>query len=251
MREGTAGIEGQRREHGEDDGVEVLVGGLPRLVVEPVVVDDVDAGVGELGQQIGVDLPSLPHELEGSLTGLRQGLGRRPAVAGALGHAGAHLLLETGDADHEELAQVGAHDAEELQTLEERVAPVARLVEDARLELEEAQLPVEEERRVAQVGAGSFAGSSPSALAASALETVCVSARGVVGGGRRGRRLGAGGRLFTYLRLRSVRAFHVASLGDGDQWYTCSRRVPTEAGGDAHRRCRRGRRAAARRVPSA
>jgi hypothetical protein len=48
------------------------------------------------------------------------------------------------DADHEELVEVRLRDAEELQTLEERPALVERLVEDALVECQPLELPVQE-----------------------------------------------------------------------------------------------------------
>ena len=80
----------------------------------------------------------------------RELLGRRQAVGGRLGDAGLDLLLEAGDAHHEELVQVRAQDGEELDALEQRVARVARLLEHAGLELEQAELAVDVEAGVFQ-----------------------------------------------------------------------------------------------------
>ena len=59
------------------------------------------------------------------------------------------LLLQAGDADLEELVQVRRNDGEEAQPLEQRHRIVGRLRQHAAVELEQAQLPVEEMRRLA------------------------------------------------------------------------------------------------------
>jgi hypothetical protein len=66
--------------------------------------------------------------------------------------AGPVLLQQRGQADHEELVQVGAADAQELDPLEERMRRVPGLGEHALIELEPRQLAVQVERRVREVG---------------------------------------------------------------------------------------------------
>ena len=53
--------------------------------------------------------------------------------------AGVDLLAQTRDADHEELAEDGGEDADELDALEQGILLVARLVDDALEEVEEAE----------------------------------------------------------------------------------------------------------------
>ncbi len=88
--------------------------------VERRVVDDVDAGRLELGLEIREALARVLHEAPGALLHERQQLLRRVAVGGHLGHAGLDLLAQAGDAHHEELAEDGAEDADELDALEQR-----------------------------------------------------------------------------------------------------------------------------------
>jgi len=64
------------------------------------------------------------------------------AVRGVRGHAGEVLPAESGDAYLEELVQVGREDREELHPLEQGIPPVARLVQDAVVELEPGELAV-------------------------------------------------------------------------------------------------------------
>jgi hypothetical protein len=58
-----------------------------------------------------------------------------------------HLLLEHGDANHEELVEVGADNGEKLDALEERVAAIARLIEHPLVELQPAELAIDKEVR--------------------------------------------------------------------------------------------------------
>ncbi|MCZ7687712.1 MAG: hypothetical protein M5U28_56810 [Sandaracinaceae bacterium] len=73
---------------------------------------------------------------------------RGHAVGRRLLHVVVDLTEQTGDADHEELVEVPRGDGRELEALEERNVGVARLVEHSLVELQPAQLPVDEERRL-------------------------------------------------------------------------------------------------------
>ena len=64
---------------------------------------------------------------------------------------GRHLPLEPGHAHLEELVEVAAVDAEELEALEQRGARVERLVQHAAVELEPAQLAIDVQRRMPDV----------------------------------------------------------------------------------------------------
>ena len=56
---------------------------------------------------------------------------------------GLHLLAQAGHPDLEELVEVAREDGQELHPFEQRIALVARLVEDAGVELEPGQLAVQ------------------------------------------------------------------------------------------------------------
>ena len=73
--------------------------------------------------------------------GGRQAVGRRPGVAGG------DLLLEARHADLEELVEVAGEDGQEAGPLQQRVALVLRLVEDALVELQPRQLAVDVRQR--------------------------------------------------------------------------------------------------------
>ena len=77
-----------------------------------------------------------------------QGLRRRQAVQAARGHPAFDLLLQPGHAHLEELVQIGAGDAEELEAFQERIAGVARLIQHALIKLQPAQLAIDEMGRL-------------------------------------------------------------------------------------------------------
>ena len=103
---------------------------LPVEADEEVLVPAPVRGLDEGGQR-RPDLGELPHG--------------REAVQRRLDHALGQLALQPCDPDHEELVQVVREDREELHPLEERVRRVERLLEHAAVELDPAQLPVDEQ----------------------------------------------------------------------------------------------------------
>ena len=143
----------QRREHREDLGGEflpdvrdvlggeVLRGGDQRDPALRERRDDI------LGQDVAVLLLQLAHEGHDG----RELFFRRHAVVGELADLGGDLLPEARDPHLEELVQVGAEDREELDPLEQRGAGILRLVEHPAVELEPGQLPIDVERRRAEI----------------------------------------------------------------------------------------------------
>ena len=79
------------------------------------------------------------HELASLIEIRRRQAIRRLGTAARL-----DLLLQAGHANLEELVEVGVSDAEELEAFEEGNAGIPGLVEDALVELEPTQFPVEE-----------------------------------------------------------------------------------------------------------
>src|SRR4029453_3809917 len=67
----------------------------------------------------------------------------RPRARRGLRVAGLELLLEAGDADLEEFVQVAREDRQEPNAFQDRVALVARLVQDAGVEVEPGELAVD------------------------------------------------------------------------------------------------------------
>src|SRR6185437_227195 len=70
-------------------------------------------------------------------------LGRREPVRRHLDDGALRLRLEAGDADHEELVEVGKEDAQELEAPEEGDLGGGRLGEDAGVELAPGELAVQ------------------------------------------------------------------------------------------------------------
>ena len=98
------------------------------LVQDPVLLGDQPMGATTDGAQ---------------LFGQRHLIG--PGLAGAKGH----LLLEASDANFEELVEVAARDAQELEPLKQWIAVVLGLFEHAPVKLQQAQLAIDVEFGVA------------------------------------------------------------------------------------------------------
>ena len=126
------------------------------LGVEVRVRDDLDARGGEGGPQVvRPDLIELPAHDEAAALGLLELVGHGHAVHGVLVAVGLGEAAQPADALGVELVEVAAGDGEELEAFEQRVAAVARLGEDAVVEVEPAQLAVGVPLRCVEVeGAG-------------------------------------------------------------------------------------------------
>ncbi len=143
--EGVSRIHGQRRDQGQDATLEVIEdeGGLDPIQVPRV--EDADAGGIQLRLEDGVEELVLPggvgmdpprHPL--------QELSRREAVRAGLGDAGVDLPPDARHPHHEELIPVVRHDAEELHPFQQWHRWILRLLHDARVEVQPAQLAVEQ-----------------------------------------------------------------------------------------------------------
>ena len=103
---------------------------------------------GELRpQRVGPAQGLLVEHLPRPRPDERELLFGRQAVGRDVFAVRAHLFLQHGDANHEELVEVGADDGEELDAFEDRVPAIARLVEDPFVEGQPAELAVQIERR--------------------------------------------------------------------------------------------------------
>jgi hypothetical protein len=159
-REGMRRVEPDRREHGHHLAEEIVAHPLllRRRPLSPA--QEPDALLRERGKDLLVEEPVLLLDDALRARGhLAKDVERRHAV----GPDGRHrreldLLLQARDADLEELVQVRRDDAEEFQPLQDRDALVLGLREDAAVELESLQLPVEEmlvlDRHALLAGAG-------------------------------------------------------------------------------------------------
>ena len=151
-RKRMARIERQRRQHRADLAREIAGQMLADLRRPLVALEQRDLlrrqELAQLVPDRGLILEHLPGALPHRVELLLGVVAVRRDVLDFL----AELLQRRRDANHEELVEVRAGDAEELHPLEQRVRLVARLREHALVELQPAQLAIDVERRVLQVG---------------------------------------------------------------------------------------------------
>src|SRR4051794_41637026 len=107
------------------------------------VVDQLDAFRGQRAADRHEDLRVVGDEVEDTRPGGRELFVGRPAIGRSSDLPCLDLLAQAGDSDLEEFVEVVGDDGQELDPLEEWVSLVTRLVQDARVELEPGQLPVE------------------------------------------------------------------------------------------------------------
>ncbi len=115
--------------------------------------DDVDAVLGQLRAQPPVEGARLAvAQVDDPLAQLVDHLRRRPAVRARVAEAGVDLVVQAGDADHEELVEVRAEDRRELQPLEQRLVGLLGELEDALVERQPGELAVVVELGIVEVG---------------------------------------------------------------------------------------------------
>jgi hypothetical protein len=150
-RERVGGVDGLGR-HQREDVLGVVIPEILLLRLAQVLVGgDHDAVLGQLVQHCEERpvLALLEHaHQEAARVQLFFG---RAAVEGAGLNPGPELLLETADPFHEELVDVRADDGDELGPLEQGHALVFRLGENAEVEVQPGELPVEVVLGVAEV----------------------------------------------------------------------------------------------------
>ncbi len=64
---------------------------------------------------------------------------------------GSNLLLQAGNAHHEKLVQIGAHNREKLHPLQERIAFILSFFQNSILKLKQAELPIDVVLRAVQI----------------------------------------------------------------------------------------------------
>ncbi len=140
--EGVAGVHRQGRQDGED----LVQEAAPQLEAPFLALgvrDDADVVGEELGVDAGEGRRMRRHERQDLVADGVQGLGGGQPVGGRIGTAGRQLLLQAGHADLEELVEVVGEDGQEARSLQQRVAGVGGLEQDARVELQPRQLAVD------------------------------------------------------------------------------------------------------------
>jgi len=144
-REGLVQVQGQRGKGWEHHTLEVGAQGPPALPVEVLDAMDGDPFRPQLRQQVLVPQPAvlLQEGDELAVDGLKLLQGGE-AVRRGLERSPPQLPLEPGDPDHEELVQVAAAYGQELGPFQEGMAGVLRLLQDALVEPDPADLSVDE-----------------------------------------------------------------------------------------------------------
>ena len=146
VRERPSGADRERRQDREDLLAEVALEHLARRA-RLLAADDPDPVLGErradhVGELARVAAVLLAHLLGDPL----EHLGRGQPVGPAGVDPGLDLVVDAGDADHEELVEVGDEDREELQALDQRQRLVLGELEHAVVEVEPRQLAVDVQR---------------------------------------------------------------------------------------------------------
>ena len=149
--EGVGRVHGQRRDHGEDVGGEGVAQALLGLGGQVLDLDQADALGLQQGHQVVEDALLVGLDLADHRQAVADLLGGRAPVHRRGMHPGGDLLLEAPDALHEELIEVVADDGQELDPLQQGVARVVGLVQDAPVEGEPGQLAVEVEGRGVEI----------------------------------------------------------------------------------------------------
>ena len=145
VREGVRRVDRQWGEHRLHALGEQLT--HPRHLVGAQVAppDDGEPRVGELGREHVGEQPGVQGDQAlGDLTDPREALARRRPGRAAGRDARRDPSVQGGDADHEELVEVAREDRGEPDPLEQRHVRVCGQLEDAGVEVQPAQLAVEE-----------------------------------------------------------------------------------------------------------
>ena len=137
-------IDRQRREHGPDVLAIIVVEPDPVVVVESHRLEKTDTvlcqgGLNRIAPTGVLFVDQALDALQDGLKGFRGG----ESVVAAFRAVTFDLLFETSHPHFKELVKVRARDAEELDPFEQRSFGIERLVEDALIEFEPAQLAVE------------------------------------------------------------------------------------------------------------
>ncbi len=142
--EGMRRIDGDRGQDGEHVGHEQALQPAAFGRAQILLLEDLEAGFRQFRAQL-----APAGLLVGDETGSKpidgpQLLRRRQAVLRDRLHAGLHLPVHAGDAHHVELVEIGGRDRQEAQALQQRVALVGGLLENAPVELQPGELAVVE-----------------------------------------------------------------------------------------------------------
>ncbi len=139
-------IDGERRQHREHAFLKLGFQPVAILIRKRSRAYDVDFFLGKILLQNGKRGLLLHLQVVDFLQNIFELFCRGLAVRGPDGDLLAHLAFETGDANHEELIEIGRRDGQETQPLQQRVIGVQRFLKDTAVELEPGEFAVDETR---------------------------------------------------------------------------------------------------------
>ena len=146
-------IDGERRQRRKDVLREVRARCRALLCIERVGRDEVQPVPLQARKDVARPDPALLlHHGVDVRADRRELLVGQEAVGSGLADAAELLLLEAGDAHHEEFIEIRRDDRQELEPLEDRQRCIRRLFQDPRIELKPRELAVEEQLRIVQLG---------------------------------------------------------------------------------------------------
>jgi hypothetical protein len=150
VRERLAGADGERRQDGKHFRLEAMLHLRLLFLVELLHllhVGDDDPGLRERRAEIALPQACLPcREIDDATADLGEHLVGRAAVGRADVEPRVHLAHEPGDADHEELVQVGREELAHLHALEQGQLVVLRQLEDPAVVVQPGKLPIQQAR---------------------------------------------------------------------------------------------------------
>src|SRR6187455_1643570 len=122
MRKRVRRVNGQRSKRREDFPYEVLAQDVPFLLVQFIDMEDMYAGLAQLGREIELPTVLMPLKMYGQLTAYRQHLFRRcHGVGGSLTRPSRDLATQARDSDHEEFVEICREDRQEFDPFQKRI----------------------------------------------------------------------------------------------------------------------------------
>ena len=176
LRERMTRVDRERREHRENFLLEKTSRPGRALRVQLRDFVDADAVLREQRHQFVTPerVLSRDHLVRGSLDRV-EGVGRRQSIRSDVTRFALDLLLDAGDADLEKLIEIRADDGEELDPLDQRLRRVLRFLEDAAVELEPAQLAIDEILRAPRSGTAGALPRPPASRRCSSARRISVT----------------------------------------------------------------------------
>jgi hypothetical protein len=143
------GVDGEWSEYRKNLGLEESFHRFGLGRVEILRGEQSDAMILERRQQqIVKAVPCLPEQRINPVVNCGELLRGSHSIGWSLENPGGYLAAKSRNPDHVKLVQVGVEDRQEFETLEQRVSIVERFVKDPGVELEPAQLAIDEKRRI-------------------------------------------------------------------------------------------------------